>query len=68
MEVRDDGPAAADTSVLVTGNWMINALRSVKGISADNKELNAGGHVCDRGIEQVERHILEKHWKVGTMG
>src|SRR5260370_17005798 len=67
MDVCDDGPATTDTGGLHTGSWMIYTLRSIKRFSADNKKLNAGADVCNGGIEQVERHVLEKHCQVRTM-
>ena len=61
MDVCDDSPAAADTSALRARGWMIDTLRSVKRFCSHNKKLDARAHVCDGGVEQVERHVLEKH-------
>lgn len=67
MDIGDDGPAATDTGALRTGGWMVDTLRGIKRFGADNKELDARAHVCDGGIEQVERHVLEKHCEVRIM-
>jgi hypothetical protein len=66
MDVCDDSPTAPDTGALCSRRWMIDTLRGVKGFSADNKQLDARAHVCDGGIEQVERHVLENHRYVGN--
>src|ERR1700733_12141996 len=67
MDICDDGPTATNTGALHAGSGMIYTLRSVKGFGADNKKLNAGAHVCNGGIEQVVRHVLEKHCEVRIM-